>query len=114
MSDKPKKIPAGVKVPQDRKPKDDDASSGSFQFTHKGQAFTSPPLINTLSPGFLRRNRDKADVDFYFTILESLFDDQPEVAIIFSWHIADELAPKLRAKGYRGKLVTPLPVPREL
>jgi len=43
-----------------------------------------------------------------------LFDDQPEVAIIFSWHIADELAPKLRAKGYRGKLVTPLPVPREL
>ena len=43
-----------------------------------------------------------------------LFTDQPEVAIIFSWHIADELAPKLRAKGYRGKLVTPLPIPREL
>ena len=33
-----------------------------------------------------------------------LFTDQPECAIIFSWHIADELAPKLRAKGYRGKL----------
>jgi C-methyltransferase C-terminal domain/Putative zinc binding domain/Methyltransferase domain len=43
-----------------------------------------------------------------------LFTDQPDCAIIFSWHIADELAPKLRAKGYRGKLVTPLPVPREL
>jgi SAM-dependent methyltransferase len=43
-----------------------------------------------------------------------LFADQPECAVIFSWHIADELAPKLRAKGYRGKLVTPLPVPREL
>jgi SAM-dependent methyltransferase len=43
-----------------------------------------------------------------------LFSDQPECAVIFSWHIADELAPKLRAKGYRGKLVTPLPVPREL
>jgi len=43
-----------------------------------------------------------------------LFSDQPECAIIFSWHIADELAPNLRAKGYRGKLVTPLPVPREL
>ena len=37
-----------------------------------------------------------------------LFADQPDCAIIFSWHIADELAPKLRAKGYRGKLVTPL------
>ena len=36
------------------------------------------------------------------------------VAIIFSWHIADELAPKLRRKGYRGMLVTPLPVPRLL
>ena len=43
-----------------------------------------------------------------------LFADQPDCAIIFSWHIADELAPKLRAKGFRGRLVTPLPVPREL
>jgi SAM-dependent methyltransferase len=43
-----------------------------------------------------------------------MFKDQPDCAIIFSWHIADELAPKLRAKGYRGMLVTPLPVPRAL
>lgn len=43
-----------------------------------------------------------------------MFIDQPECAIIFSWHIADELAPKLRAKGYKGMLVTPLPVPRAL
>src|SRR5438034_3379996 len=43
-----------------------------------------------------------------------LFAVQPDCAIIFSWHIADELAPKLRSKGYRGKLVTPLPVPREI
>ena len=41
-----------------------------------------------------------------------LFEDQPECAILFSWHIADELAPKLREKGYRGKLITPLPAPR--
>jgi SAM-dependent methyltransferase len=43
-----------------------------------------------------------------------LFTDQPDCAIVFSWHIADELAPKLRAKGYRGMLVTPLPVPHVL
>jgi hypothetical protein len=43
-----------------------------------------------------------------------MFADQPECAVIFSWHIADELAPKLRAKGYKGMLVTPLPVPRLL
>jgi hypothetical protein len=43
-----------------------------------------------------------------------MFKDQPDCAIIFSWHIADELAPKLRAKGYQGMLITPLPVPRVL
>ncbi len=43
-----------------------------------------------------------------------LFEDQPDAALIFSWHIADELAPKLKAKGFRGKLITPLPVPRFL
>jgi hypothetical protein len=43
-----------------------------------------------------------------------LFEDQPDCAVIFSWHIADELAPKLKAKGFRGRLITPLPVPRFL
>ena len=43
-----------------------------------------------------------------------LFEDQPECAIIFSWHIAEELAPKLKAKGFKGQLITPLPVPKVL
>jgi hypothetical protein len=43
-----------------------------------------------------------------------LFEDQPDCAVIFSWHIADELAPKLKAKGFRGRFITPLPVPRVL
>jgi hypothetical protein len=43
-----------------------------------------------------------------------LYSDQPHCAVIFSWHIADELAPKLKAKGFRGQLITPLPVPRVL
>jgi SAM-dependent methyltransferase len=43
-----------------------------------------------------------------------LFAEQPDCAVILSWHIADELAPKLRAKGFRGKLITPLPIPRVL
>ena len=30
-----------------------------------------------------------------------MFTDQPDCAIIFSWHIAEELAPKLRQKGYQ-------------
>jgi hypothetical protein len=43
-----------------------------------------------------------------------LFDDQPDCAVIFSWHLAGEIAPKLKAKGFRGQLITPLPVPQVL
>ena len=41
-----------------------------------------------------------------------LFSDQPEYALLFSWHIADELMPKLRQKGFRGQFIVPLPTPR--
>ena len=40
-----------------------------------------------------------------------LFSDQPEYALLFSWHIADELIPKLRQKGFTGKFIVPLPTP---
>ena len=40
-----------------------------------------------------------------------LFRDQPEYALIFSWHIAGELMPKLTRKGYRGEYIVPLPSP---
>lgn len=43
-----------------------------------------------------------------------LFDDQPEYALLLSWHIADELAPKLAAKGFKGRYIAPLPAPRIL
>jgi len=41
-----------------------------------------------------------------------LYKDQPEYVLLLSWHIADELIPKLREKGYRGKYIIPLPAPR--
>jgi hypothetical protein len=41
-----------------------------------------------------------------------LFEDQPEYAMLLSWHIADELMPKLREKGFKGKFIIPLPKPR--
>lgn len=41
-----------------------------------------------------------------------LFEDQPGYALLFSWHIADELIPKLRQKGFLGKFIVPLPTPR--
>lgn len=41
-----------------------------------------------------------------------LYDDPPDYALLLSWHIADELIPKLREKGYKGKYIVPLPSPR--
>lgn len=38
-----------------------------------------------------------------------LFTAQPDYALLLSWHIADELIPKLRAKGFRGGFIVPLP-----
>ncbi|MGE4297790.1 MAG: class I SAM-dependent methyltransferase [Desulfovibrionaceae bacterium] len=42
----------------------------------------------------------------------ALFEDQPEYALLLSWHIADELMPKLREKGFKGRFILPLPSPR--
>jgi SAM-dependent methyltransferase len=42
----------------------------------------------------------------------ALFVDQPDYALLLSWHIADELIPKLKAKGFKGDFVVPLPRPR--
>jgi hypothetical protein len=41
-----------------------------------------------------------------------LYVDQPEYALLLSWHIADELIPKLRQKGFQGGFIVPLPEPR--
>ncbi len=43
-----------------------------------------------------------------------LFEDQPEYALLLSWHIADELMPKLKERGFKGKFIVPLPSPRIL
>lgn len=40
---------------------------------------------------------------------EKLIADQPPYALLLSWHIADSVVPSLRAKGYQGKFVQPLP-----
>ena len=65
-------------------------------------------------PGSLKIGKSMPGTAIPVVEESQLFDDQPDCAIVFSWHIADELAPKLRAKGFRGKLISPLPVPREI
>ena len=41
-----------------------------------------------------------------------LFKEQPEYALLLSWHIADELIANLGSKGYKGKFIIPLPNPK--
>ena len=43
---------------------------------------------------------------------KKLFEDQPDCALLLSWHIADELIPILRRKGFKGRFIVPLPEPR--
>ena len=41
-----------------------------------------------------------------------LWAEPPDYALLLSWHLADELIPKLRQRGFRGDFIVPLPVPR--
>ena len=43
-----------------------------------------------------------------------LITDQPPYALLLSWHMKDIIIPKLRAAGYRGKFIVPLPHPEVL
>lgn len=41
-----------------------------------------------------------------------LFGDQaPDYGLLLSWHLQDELIPRFRAKGFKGKFIIPLPTP---
>jgi hypothetical protein len=41
-----------------------------------------------------------------------LIADQPPFALLLSWHLAADIVPSLRAKGYQGKFIVPLPAPK--
>lgn len=41
-----------------------------------------------------------------------LIADQPPYALLLSWHLADSIIPALRAKGYKGRFIVPLPEAR--
>jgi hypothetical protein len=36
-----------------------------------------------------------------------LYEDPPDAAILFSWHLAETLIPKIRAKGFHGQIILP-------
>ena len=40
---------------------------------------------------------------------EKMFDEQPEYALMLSWHYADQIIKNLRKKGLKSKIIIPLP-----
>jgi C-methyltransferase C-terminal domain/Putative zinc binding domain/Methyltransferase domain len=45
---------------------------------------------------------------------QRMFDEQPEYAVMLSWHYWEDIVKKLRAKGLRSRIVLPLPAVRVL
>ncbi len=43
---------------------------------------------------------------------KKIFEEQPEYALVLSWHIGEELMKIYRKLGYKGKFIMPLPKPR--
>jgi SAM-dependent methyltransferase len=40
-----------------------------------------------------------------------ILSKNPDYLLLLSWHVADEIIAKLRAKGFKGKFIVPLPFP---
>ncbi len=57
----------------------------------------------------LKLNKCVPGTDIPVVLEDKLIENQPDYAFLFSWHIAEELIPKLRSKGYKGKFIIPLP-----
>lgn len=59
---------------------------------------TNPLKVGCFSPG----------TEIPVVSEERLMEDQPEYAILFVWHLP-QIADKLRAKGFKGRFIIPLP-----
>ena len=43
---------------------------------------------------------------------KQLVSDQPDFALLLSWHLSDSIIPKIRNDGFKGKIIIPLPEPK--
>lgn len=41
-----------------------------------------------------------------------LVEEQPDYALLLSWHLSDSIIPKIQNDGYKGKIIVPLPKPK--
>ena len=64
------------------------------------------------SPGSDKIGREMPGTGIPIVDERELIDDQPAYAVIFAWHLADTIIPKLRKAGYEGNFIIPLPEPK--
>lgn len=57
----------------------------------------------------LKCGRDMPGTSIPIVPTDQLLVSNPDTLILFSWNFADEIIPRLRAMGYRGRIVVPLP-----
>lgn len=43
-----------------------------------------------------------------------LVDEQPDFALLLSWHLSESIIDKIRKDGFKGKIIVPLPEPKTL
>ena len=65
-------------------------------------------------PGSDKIGRDMPGTKIPVIDEAELIANQPPWALLFAWHLADSIVPALRAKGYKGRFIVPLPEPRVL
>lgn len=64
------------------------AVDGCFTFSCGEHSYASRPWVDVITPGFMRRNRDRDSMDATYTLLEELFaEDQSALEALdsMSW-----------------------------
>ena len=62
--------------------------------------------------GSLKIGKNIPGTNIPVVLEDRIYKDQPEIALIFSWHIASDLIKIFKKNGFHGKFLIPLPKPR--
>ena len=46
------------------------------------------------------------------TAIHRIIEEQPDFALLLSWHLSDSIISKIKNDGYKGKIIVPLPEPK--
>jgi hypothetical protein len=73
--------------------------AGLERWIHQIAEVPGSDKIGTCMPGTAIKVADEAE----------MIAARPPHAVLFAWHVADDIVPKLRAAGYEGWIILPLP-----